>query len=135
MKHFVTFFSPGTFVSETNCEKIGAWDVDQAIALARTISQRHGARPFGFRFSTEHRTAVIEDGEPSINIKTINSPMYYIGGKIETIEEVMARNDPNEEILRSNMQMNNIKRVLINTNSYRSTLALDDEDIVLDVSL
>jgi hypothetical protein len=129
-KHFVTFYSPGTFVHETNTKEIDSWDVDQAIGMAKHIVQRYNARPFGFRFSTRGRGP--EDLDSS---ETESSGMYYLGGKIETIEEIEARNDPSEEILRDNMRGNGWNRVLVNTNSWRWTRPLYDDDIVLDVYL
>lgn len=54
-KHFVTFFSPGTFVSETSEKPIDSWDVDTAVEMSTQILERHGARPYGFRFSTRER--------------------------------------------------------------------------------
>lgn len=129
-QHFVTFYSPGTFVSEKNTKPIASWDVDLAVSMAREIVQRYNARPYGFRFSTRTR----EDHELDSK-ETETSPFYYLGGKIETAEEVLARNDPKEEILRSNLRVNNIKRLIVNNNSWRFTAELKDDDVVLDVTL
>lgn len=125
-QHFVTFCSPGTFVSETSQSPIASWDVNEAKKMAKGIKERHGATPYGFYFSTRGRW------DEDLDSKVIaTSPMYYLGGKIETLEEVKARNDPKEEILRWNMENNRYNRILINTNSYKSTFPLKDEDIVL----
>jgi len=125
-QHFVTFCSPGTFVSETSQSPIESWDVNEAKAIAKGIKERHGATPYGFYFSTRERK---EDELDSKVVKT--SPMHYLGGKIETLEEVKARNDPKEETLRWNMETNGYNRIIVNTNSYKSTFPLKDEDIVL----
>jgi hypothetical protein len=91
-KHFVTFYSPGTFVAETSAKDIGSWNVDDAVAMSAMIEERHGARPYGFRFTTRER------GDDDFDSKeTAQSPMYYLGGKVETLEEVEARNDPEEQ--------------------------------------
>lgn len=125
-KHFVTFFSPGTFVSETSTSEIENWDLDTAIKLSVSIKERYGATPYGFRFTTRGR------GERDLDSKvTATSRMYYLGGTVYTLDEVLARNDPDEDILRSNMQNNNIKRVIVNTNSWKVTMPLEDDDIVL----
>jgi len=58
--------------------------------------------------------------------------MYYLGGKIETLAQVEARNDPSEHILRSNMRCNGWKRIIVNDNSWRFTAPLNDDDVVLD---
>ena len=129
-QHFVTFYSPGTFVAETTTKPIAKWDVDAAIDMAREITERHSARPYGFRFSTRAR----KDDELDSR-ETRRSPTYFLGGKVETLAEVEARNDPKEEILRSNMRGNSYDRIIVNDNSWRWTQPLEKDDVVLDVKL
>lgn len=106
-KHFVTFYSPGTFVSETSERPVKSWDVDFAVKMAAGITERYGATPYGFKFTTRTRGPKDLDSKVSKS-----SPMYYIGGKIVTRKQVEKRNAPNEEILRSNMRINNIDRIV-----------------------
>lgn len=129
-KHFVIFASPGTFVSETTERPIDSWDVEKAVDMARTVLERHNARPYGFYFTT--RTRGPEDLDSKV---TATSPLYYLGGRVETREEVEARNDPKEEILRSNLRANDVEKIIINDNSWRFTAALKPTDVVLDVDL
>ncbi len=126
-KHFVTFFSPGTFVSEETTKPIDTWDVEAAVLLAADITERHGAKPYGFRFTTRERSDADLDSKV-----TQTSGIYYLGGKIETLAEVEARNDPSEHILRSNMRSNGIDKIVINDNSWRFTAALRENDVVLE---
>ena len=129
-KHFVTFYSPGSFVAETSTKPIESWDVTTAVEMAKSIKERHAAIPYGFRFSTRSR------GEEDLDSKeTCHSPMYYLGGKVETIDEVKARGDSNDRILISNMQSNGYGRVVTNINSWKWTQPLNDDDVVLDVDL
>lgn len=126
-KHYVHFESPGTFVAETNTKEVPSWDVDLAVAMSSDIQQRHGARPYGFYFTTRAR------GEEDFDSKQVaRSGMYYLGGKVETREEVDARNDPSEDVLRFNMRANNVRRIWTSTNGYRWTRALEDGDTVID---
>ena len=75
-KHFVVFYSPGTFVAESNEKPIDAWDVAQAMEMGRTILQRHNATPYGFRFITRGRN------DEDLDSKQIaSSPLYYLGGE------------------------------------------------------
>lgn len=127
-KHFVTFYSPGTFTAETSTLPIDAWNTDSAIAMALSVKERHGAVPYGFRFSTRSRGPDDLDSKESAA-----SPFYYLGGRIETLAEVEARNDPKESILRINMRCNGWDRIVINDNSWRWTQPLKADDIVLDV--
>jgi hypothetical protein len=125
-KHFVEFYSPGTFVAETTAKPIDSWNVDDAVAMSSMIEERHGARPYGFRFTTRGR------GPDDLDSKqTAKSPMYYLGGKIETLEEVEARNDPKERILRTNMQCNGYKRIWTSTRGWKWTQPLNEDDVVL----
>ena len=126
-KHFVTFESPGTFVHESTTKPIGSWDVAAAVETARGIHERHGATPFAFYFAT--RTRRDDDLDSKI---TATSGRYFLGGRVETIEEVDARNDPSEKILRANMHGNNIERIVVNDNSWKSTQPLGENDVVLD---
>lgn len=126
-KHFVTFLSPGTFVAEDTTKDVDDWDVDKALELAVGIVERHGAKPYGFYFSTRER------GEQDFDSKeTKRSGMYYIGGKIRTLQEVEAENDPENSILISNMKCNHWDKILVNTNSWKWTQPLKDGDVVLD---
>ena len=126
-KHFVTFYSPGTFFSEETTKAIGSWDLDKAMKMAHGIVERYGAAPYAFQFSTRERSD--KDFDSKI---TKRSCLYHLGGKIETLAEVEARNDPEEEILRSNMRGNGYDKIVVNDNSWRSVHPLGKDDVVLD---
>lgn len=44
-KHFVTFLSSGTFVSEQTTREIDSWDVNKAKEMARSVLERHDSTP------------------------------------------------------------------------------------------
>lgn len=125
-KHFVTFVSPGTFFSEHTEKPIESWDIMKATKMARSIKERHGATPYGFYFTTRERRSHELDSKV-----TRTSGMYYLGGTVETLEEIKARKNPDERILLSNMEMNGWNKVITNTNSWKITQPLRDEDVVL----
>lgn len=129
-KHYVTFYSPGSFLPEETSEEIDSWDVDTAVKMAGEIVERYSARPYAFRFTTRGRRD--DEFEPKIIDK---SGIYYLGGTVRTAEEVLSGTDPDEEILRTNVKINGYKRIITNTNSWRFTGALHDDDVVLDVIL
>lgn len=129
-QHYVTFYSPGTIVSEQTAKPVEAWNVDEAVAMARGIKERHGALPYGFAFSTRGRKADELDSR-----EVARSPFYWLGGRIETLEEVEARNDPKESILRGNMRGNGYDRIVINDNSWRFIAPFKAGDVMLDVDL
>lgn len=123
-KHYVRFHSPGTLCSEESEKQIHDWDVEAAVEMARTIRERNSARPYGFRFITREDISVVA-----------TSPMYYLGGRVETLDEIEARNDPSESILRQNMKINGWDSVVFNDNSWRHVSPLEKDDVVLPVSL
>jgi hypothetical protein len=123
---YVTFYSPGTFFSETDSHKVEGWDVEAAVAKSAEINQRHGAKPYGFRFSTRSRTPDDLDAK-----ETRASGFYYLGGTIRTYEQVVKDNKPSERTLRSNMKINEYKKIIENNNSWRVTQPFDDQRDVL----
>ena len=126
-EHFVEFLSPGTFMAESSDREIPSWDIEAAKQMARDIKERYGAVPYGFRFKTRSR------GPDDLDSKvTETSPMYYLGGRVETLAEVEARNYPRESILRSNMRGNGYDRIIVNDNSWRWTQPLKAADVVLE---
>jgi hypothetical protein len=125
-KHFVIFYSPGSFVAETNTIEISTWCILEAVKMARDIHQRYNARPYGFVFTTRTR------GENDLDSKeSARSNVYYLGGEIKTLKEVEAENNPKNDILISNMRSNEYEKVIINHNSWRWTQPLAKKDIVL----
>ena len=103
----VTFYSPGTLVPETSEIETDLTDPIQIAELARGIKERHGATPFAF---------------------SLNDTRYWLGGTIMTLEDV----PEDQEILRWNMTHNDIKRVIVNTNSWRHTAEFRDTDVLLE---
>jgi len=125
--HFVTFLSPGTFVHEETIKPIEAWDTDKAVKMSKSITERYGAKPFAFVFTTRER------GDKDLDSKTTRtSGRYFLGGKVLTLAEV-EKQMPKETILISNMRCNGIKKVVVNDNSWRSVQPLESDDVVLDV--
>lgn len=126
-KHFVTFYSPGTLFAETSSQPIDSWDVPTAVDMARRVKERHGATPYGFRFTTRER----KDDE--LDSKQIGqSAMYYLGGTIETLAEIKARNNPDDRILIANMEGNGWDRLITNTNSWKATQPFLEGDTLLE---
>lgn len=126
-KNFVTFFSPGTFMAEQSTKRIDSWDVETAKRMARSIEERYNATPYAFQFTTRGR------GEYDLDSKVIKtSPLYYLGGKVETLKELKARATDDDRILVSNMEGNKWKRIITNNNSWRWTQPLNDTDVVLE---
>ena len=120
-KEFVRFFFPGTFFAEDAMEPISNWDVEQAKGMALKFQRS----PFGFRFITRAREVDELDSK-----QVAESPMYYLGGKVETIDEVMRRDLPEEETLRWNMRANNHARVI---HTMGRTYPLANDSVLLEL--
>ena len=126
-RHFVTFLSPGTFMAESSTKQVESWDVTAAQAMAEGITERHNAVPYAFYFHTMERAP--GEWEPK---RTATSSTYYLPHcKVETLEEIEARNDPKESILRSNMRCNDWKRLVTTTKGWKWSQPLNDSDVVL----
>lgn len=129
-RHYVTFYSPGTFVAETTTKEVVAWDVDEVTKTARSVRERHAAIPYGFQFTTRVRGK--EDFDSRVEA---TSPFYWLGGTVRTLQELETEADPSTAILRSNMRSNHWGVVITNTNSWDWTQPLNDTDIILPFSL
>jgi hypothetical protein len=134
-EHFVVFYSPGSLFSETTTKPIKEWDTRLAVQMADQIVERHGAKPYGFRLETR----MVADPIPYAPGDTLevlpkvveHSGTYFLGGKLETLDDVRRRNDPKESILQDNMWFNRNYIVVINTNSYRSTHPFREQDFIV----
>ena len=61
-------------------------------------------RTYAFQFYW--REEMEKDGELLTGKRHDIGPLYFIDGKVESLEDVEKRNDPNERILRDNMTFN-----------------------------
>lgn len=80
----------------------------KAVELSKEISERYGAKPYGFSFVTYREADPVKDekgNELKVEPKRVAwSPgTVFLGGVVETYDEVMKRNDPGEQTLRINM--------------------------------
>jgi hypothetical protein len=127
-KHFVIFMSPGTFVAEQTEKPIASWNVKKAVEMSKKIIERYNAKPYGFYFTTRER----KDNE--LDSKVVKSSgMYYLGGKIITLEELKARKSPNDSTLISNMECNDWDKVVETNNSWRWIQPLRKGDKIVEL--
>ena len=127
-KHFVTFKRPGTLVSEDSARPIGSWSVEEAVAMVESMREAGDIEPIGFCFTTRGRTEDELDSR-----ETARSGTHFLHGRIETIQEVQARELPGREsALLFNMRVNGWDRVVHNTRGFDWTSPLREGDVVLD---
>lgn len=125
-QHFVTFYSPGTFVAEQSTQPIKSWDPILAKSMADNVKERYAATPYGFQFTTRERGP--DDLDSDISDR---SPMYYINCEVQTLEEIESRNNPKDKTLIRNMKGNGWDRVVVTTRGWKWTQPLEPDDIVL----
>jgi hypothetical protein len=134
-KHFVTFYSPGTFTSETRTVPIKSWDTKEAVRIAKGVKERHAATPYGFRFDTRLTVPPVRLGKHRLEVtpKTLKtSGMYFITGIVRTAASILKGTDPEEATLRSNVECNKIPAIVENNNSWKFTAPFERNDAVLD---
>lgn len=135
-KHFVTFLSPGTFVAEQTTEEIASWDIEKAVVFASSITERHGAKPYGFYFTTCLVAEPISDGEGGkLDVapkQVAKSGTHFLGGTLLTIDTIAERDRKDEKILLSNMRCNDWPIVVQNANSYLVTQPFREEDMIVN---
>ncbi len=93
--------------------------------MAEGITERYGARPYGFQFITEGAFGFVID----------KSGIYFINAKLETYDEVEERGALDEEILRSNMRGNNYPIIVTNygkAKNYRFSIPFNRADALVD---
>lgn len=125
-KNYVTFYSPGTMVAETTRREVASWNVDKALKMSEEIKERHGARPYGFCFTTMKRG--LREFTPR---EVDRSGMYYVNCEVQTLVEMEARSDPEESILLQNMKMNGWDKIVTTKSGWKWSHPLEDTDIVL----
>ena len=128
LKHYVDFYSPGTFVSESSRRPIEAWDTTAAVELANGIMERHGAKPYGFRFVTMREHPPIDDGAGGfleVTPKLVEqSGLHYLGGTVLTFDDLEFTDTEQRKrwrICRDNMRCNDEPVIIMNDNSWRFT--------------
>jgi len=133
-KHFVEFFSPGTFQAEYSTRSIPSWSIAKAIKLSKKVIERHGAKPYGFQFVTCICADPIPDGEGGklkvVSKEVKRSGMHYLGGEILKFDDVP--NTKENKILRSNMECNDMPVLVVNNNSWKWTAEFKKDDVVVD---
>ena len=128
-KDFVRFLSPNLFTGIIE-RPIDKWDVNEAIRISKAIGESGvcGA-PYGFCFVTRSYYA------NGINSRVVcKSGMYYINGIVETLEEIVAQNNPENSSLIRYMRDNHWNRVIRTVGNNKWTQPFNPGDVLISVS-
>ena len=123
--HFVTYlFSPDS-CSKPITVPSPAWDPRHAIERIDTVCGTHRHRPHRFYFTTPH------DANHGFTNPT-RSHMYYLGGFVETQQQVLERTSPQSPLYRS-MVDKNVHQVVTIQRDTIHTYPLTPNDIVMNM--
>ena len=125
-KNFVIFYSPGTFVAERTVKQVASWSIPKALKLMTDVKERHGAVPYGFCFLTKKRG--LRDFEPK---EIARSGMHYVNCRVETLDEITRRGDPEESTLLANMRSNGWDRIVTSKTGWAWSQPFRKGDVVL----
>lgn len=119
MKKKITFYSPGTFVSETNVEEIEGKNLQEIITnsvlYSKSITQRYGAVPYGFTVQNE------------------KGIFFLPHMMVETVDEIKNRKDVKDKILISNMENNHWKSIVTTNQGWKISQPFQDDDCIVDI--
>ena len=130
----VTFYSPGTFFSESNSAKFESLDFLEICKKAKEIKQRYGASPYGFiweKIEELVNVPKVEGFEIKATPKVLDKSKgtVFITGTVIYSKDL---NDREDSILRSNLESNNDGVGVINTNSYKFHSGFGEDDSIID---
>lgn len=131
--YLVTYYSPGTFFSESSSYKFTEFNLWKFCQKAKEISERYDAKPYGFNFQkleipvdlpkTEGFKVTVE---PKILEK---SGTFYITGDVIFSENLIGKD---EQILKSNLESNNNGVGIVNNNSFKFRGAFEKDDNIVN---
>lgn len=128
----VTYYSPGSFFSETNEREFENFSLKEFTEKASTITQRYGAKPYGFKVQRLEEIVDMPDGfkcEPKIIEKA--KCYYFINAEVVFSKDLDKKT---EGIFISNLE-NNCQGVgIISRNSYRFNYFFNKEDFIVNSS-
>lgn len=134
-KNYVTFYSPGTLFAEIRTVPIEQWDPTVAVGMSNDVEERYGARPYAFQFSTYLEVDPVPDGEGGYADagpkRLTTTGMYYIGGRVDTYDDIRHREDPSDLILLSNMRGNGFWIAVTNERTWRVTHPFEPKDFLV----
>ena len=114
---YIEYFYAGIIVSETSTKKVSS----------RELPKELPEGSFGFRFFDKTEEKI--DGEELIGKPKNYSNCHYAKGEILSVEDVKKKH-PDKRILISNMENNNIARILMT--KFGEAIPLEEKDIVLN---
>lgn len=136
-KHYIIYHTPGDgfkramFPTDLELDwqtsKLEA--IDEAVERSADMNAENPAfRPFAFNFLTKAR------GENDLDSHVeAQSHLFWLGGHVESVSDLIARNDPTERIIVNNMRDLNADYVITNRNSFTWVQPFSPGDVVLPI--
>lgn len=127
MKKYVRYYYEGKYIDHIVHREIETESVDDIINDIQSID---GIWPYRFQFVTRHPEKETS-GEWSISNV---SHMYFVNGKIRTLDELIKENNPNNKVLIGNMKSNNYDKIIESTHGWVSSFR-EGKDTLIEVKM
>lgn len=132
--YLVTYYSPGSFVSETSSARFKNFNLASFVKRAKSISERHGSKPYGFTVEEKEEPVsmpVVEGFKVEVEPNTLSSSgTYYITGNLIFYDDI--KNNKEKAILASNLYNNSLGIGIENCNSWKFTGDFERNDFIVD---
>ncbi|KQW72338.1 hypothetical protein [Ensifer sp. Root127] len=121
-KH-IRFLFDASFKSTEYVVETSSWDVEAAAGIAHRLTLERGVQPYAFWF---------ESREPGHGPEPKISGTYYLGGKLQTLDELRAENDPSAVIMIHHLEARGIERVVTTNCPCLASFPFRDGDHILE---
>ena len=132
---FAHFFSPGTLFAETTLRPLETGTLEEAVTVAKSITERYNARPYGFDLVTMLVAEPVDDGEGGkmeVPPKEVErTGRHFLGGDIVLYEEAVSEAGEGS-IWATNMRGNRDPICVVITNGFKSTQVFREKDCIVD---
>ena len=127
--YLVTFYSPGTFFSETSSIRLDELDINKILKKAKGTSERYNAKPYGYTWKQIREFFIGKEKLEKEEVLDESKGYIFITGNVIFSKDLT---NPDENIFKSNLESNAGGVGIQNFNSYKFSYFFDKNDIIID---